>query len=266
MLWKEALGFFGIGDEGIITCVGAGGKSSLLMSLAAQWRQEGKRFLLTTTTKMFYYQVDDFAPFFCGDYNKGAAMALDTMNERGYAAWLWEETGGKIRGLPPAWIDSFYKEELLGRGSVSGKGRIIVEGDGARQKPLKIPGDDEPIVPRTSAVVLGVLGLQAWGEKFSPSLVHRFELVGPLLGKKEGEIIEEKDYAVLGGNQRGIFKGCPGKKILVLTGTKTVASGRQAMKAIGKEIEERRSGFLEGCILTKGFGKEMEPVELLRLK
>ena len=41
-----------------ICAVGAGGKTSLLYELAEDYRQEGKRVLLTTTTKMYLPEKD----------------------------------------------------------------------------------------------------------------------------------------------------------------------------------------------------------------
>lgn len=41
-----------------ICAVGAGGKTSLLYELAEEYRQEGKRVLLTTTTKMYLSEKD----------------------------------------------------------------------------------------------------------------------------------------------------------------------------------------------------------------
>ena len=55
----EALG---IHEKGIVTAVGAGGKSSLLFTLMEEWREAQIKHLLTTTTKMSFEQVAPYEP------------------------------------------------------------------------------------------------------------------------------------------------------------------------------------------------------------
>lgn len=41
---------------------------------------------------------------------------------------------------------------------------VLVEADGSRRLPVKVPGPNEPVVPKNSDMVLSVLGLSALGE------------------------------------------------------------------------------------------------------
>ncbi|MCR4441428.1 MAG: selenium cofactor biosynthesis protein YqeC [Peptococcaceae bacterium] len=244
----EALG---LEENSFLTCVGAGGKTSLLMTLGTEWQKEGRPFLLTATTKMFCWQVLDFYPVFCRDYERGSRQVRKFMSKHGCAAWFraWRET--KVDGLPPEWID-----ELIRTGFAA---NVLVEGDGARKKLLKVPAPHEPVIPSASNLVAGVLSLKAVGEEFSSRFVHRLEIAAELLGKKPGERIEAADLATLAAHPQGIFKGAGQKKVLVLAG-RDGENGSQA-EIIAEQLNSSPA-HIAACVVTEGYGKLMKPVEV----
>lgn len=253
MKMTEALG---LGDNSVLTCVGAGGKTSLLMTLGTEWQQEGRPFLLTATTKMFCWQVLDFYPVFCRDYERGSRQVRKFLAKHGCAAWFrnWRET--KVDGLPPEWIDGLVRAGLVAN--------VLVEGDGARRKLLKAPASHEPVIPTASNLVAGVLSLRAVGEELSAATVHRVEIAAKLLGKRCGAQIEAVDLATLAVHPQGIFKGTSQPRVLVLTG-RDPENGRQA-EAIAKLLKRLRSSpaDLVACVVTEGYGKQMRAVEVYR--
>lgn len=245
MKLSEALG---LGREGIYSCVGAGGKSSLLMSLSWELKDDGIPFLLSTTTKMFFRQIAGLAPVITADYERGSRYAARFLASRGYAAWVSRWRGGKVDGLPAGFLERIY---------YSGQARLIlVEGDGARRRLLKAPALHEPVVPASSCLTWGVLNLQALGQMLGPRLVHRLELVEQLLDKVEGDTVEPRDLAILAGHSRGIFQGTPGSRVLVLAG------GEGADPRLGRLIldEARALGQmkLDRCVLTVGQGRNVQ--------
>ncbi len=42
---------------------------------------------------------------------------------------------------------------------------VLVEADGSRRLPVKVPGPNEPVVPKNSDMVLCVLGLSSWAAR-----------------------------------------------------------------------------------------------------
>lgn len=252
MILSKALG---IKERGIITAVGAGGKSSLLMSLGTEWQERGSPFLLTTTTKMFFSQVRDYAPVLCRDYDRGRGFVLRFLQKYGYAAWFTGWRGTKVDGLPPEWVDRLFQSGIVPH--------VFVEGDGARRKLLKAPRPGEPVVSPGCDLVIGVLNLQALGRKLSPRIVHRLEKVAKLLGKKAGDVIEPEDLGILAGHEEGIFMGTGGRKVLVL------ASGSKAEKSVADRIMLKAKSLcaveISSCVLTEGYGKTMKPLEVLNI-
>lgn len=240
-------------ENGMITFVGAGGKSSLMRKLAMEWREQGRSFLLTTTTKMFYQQIIDFAPVFCDDYNRGLFYVEKNLNLFGYAGWFKEYYDNKVSGIPLDWIEKFSQTGLVSS--------ILIEGDGARQKLLKAPGDNEPIVSSQNKIVVGVLNLGAIGQELSPAIVHRLENVIPLIGKRPGEKIEPQDIAALACHKRGIFFNTYGERILALTNVescdiKTAEEIIEIIKNIGKSGIRR-------FVITKGYDMQVEPILII---
>lgn len=248
-LW-EALG---ITEKGILTCVGAGGKSSLLMSLGKELQGKRTPFLLTSTTKMFFQQVWDFAPVITRDEERGRISVGRFIQKYGYAAWFSRWYGTKVEGLPSSWIDGLFLSGYVPL--------ILVEGDGARQKLLKAPEIHEPVVPSQSTQVVGILNLRALGRLLSPELVHRPQRVMELLGKDMGDKIEVRDMALLAGHSQGIFQGSGGTRFLVLTGANGISPD------IGREILRQAQSLgqipIKACIMTTGFGQEMKPISVI---
>lgn len=59
---------------------------------------------------------------------------------------------------------------------------LLVEADGAKRKPLKVPAEHEPVIPEDTDMVIGIAGASAIGRTIKAGC-HRGELVGELLGK-----------------------------------------------------------------------------------
>lgn len=239
-----------ISKEGVITIVGAGGKTSLLLSLAAEFRQQKRVFLLTTTTKMFFNQVRGYFPVFTRDFECGRERVGKYLAKCGCAGLFrsWRET--KVDGIPPEWVDALYTSGLVRT--------ILVEGDGARRKLLKAPGENEPVIPLSTDMVVGVLSLKAVGQEFSPRIVHRAEIAAQILGKDFGDTLEYEDLGHLAGDARGIFGSARGKKALVLTGGE---KGLGVAEKVGKVVKNLGQIDLTCCLVTEGYGEGMKIVE-----
>jgi len=247
MLWSGALNVI---KPGIFSIVGAGGKTSLLHSLCREWKEEGNPFLLTSTTKMFLNQVEDFNPVLSQRYETGIEEVKRAITTHGLAAWFEKVRADKVVGISPHWVD-----RAVSSGAIS---TAFVEADGAQQRLIKAPGRHEPRVPLETTLTLGVLNINAIGLPLSERIVHRLEIVESILNKRRGQGIEARDLAVLAGAKTGIFSGCPGELVLVITG------GTEKNFGVWHEIV----GYLPGCneagisriVLAQGVGSYMKPV------
>ena len=127
----------------VVAVVGAGGKTSYIDRMAKRYAAEGKRVAVTTTTHRF----------------------LEGEQGQKQIRYVGAPQGEKY-GYPG---DRIY-DELCRDSDV-----LLVEADGARHRPLKIPGDGEPVIPRKVQKIVVMMGSMAIGRRFS-EVCHRSRL------------------------------------------------------------------------------------------
>lgn len=182
MLLKEALGLpF---SAHCVCAVGAGGKTSLLYALAEEYRREGKKVLLTTTTKMFLPEQD-------GILDASEREIIKKLEETGFAVAGMTLPQGKMGPFPKEIRDTVFSAADI----------VFVEADGAKRLPLKIPRDGEPVLPKECDFLVTVAGLSALDQPWR-EVCHRFSLVseqisGETVTPEEMVWLLEKRYGSL---------------------------------------------------------------------
>ena len=193
----------------LITFVGAGGKTTAIFNLARELRDKGKKVLVTTTTAIYYpyYEKCDciivldneLENIFQEKFSDGITVIGQKVTEE-----------DKLKGIECNLINQLFLEEAFDY--------ILVEGDGAKGKPIKVPADYEPVIPTLSTIVIAVIGLDAVGRSITNENVHRVHEFCEITEKKIDEIISEEDLALISINEKGLFKFDPveSKKFLFL--------------------------------------------------
>nr|WP_320145288.1 selenium cofactor biosynthesis protein YqeC [uncultured Anaeromusa sp.] len=197
-------------EKGIISLVGAGGKTSLALSLLAEAQAKQLPTVLTTTTKMHWKQLAQFRPIVADSAAETAGRLALRQTLGQTAAWIGGWLGEKAVGVEPEEVD--WLLELLPEAVV------LVEADGAKGCWLKAPSHHEPVVPQETAVTIGVLNIRALGKNLEGKFVYRLPEVCGVLGKEPGSCVELRDYALLAASPKGIFQHAHGRRILLLTG------------------------------------------------
>lgn len=241
-------------QPGMLACTGAGGKTSLVQTLARQGHACHFPVILSTTTKMYYHQVERYAPVISASYEDGAEQIAGRLASGEIAAWFASREGEKCTGLPPGWLDK------LARANPSCT--LLVEADGARGRLVKAPAEYEPIVPVSTAITVGILNLQALEQPLNEAVTHRPERVSLLLNKPLGTRLEPGDLAALAVHREGIFRNSRGLKVLLLAGADAVSCA--VAKSVLQQLHHRPSDICR-CILTVGYGENMQPVEVYDL-
>ena len=115
--------------------VGSGGKTTLLRKMADEYRSQGKKVFVTTTTHMFT-EPDTLI-------TDDAEKIIGELNEKGYVM-AGAGNGEKICALSQATFDRVcaYADEVL------------VEADGSRRLPLKYPNESEPVIPENTDEII----------------------------------------------------------------------------------------------------------------
>ena len=209
MLISEALS---LKEKSFISFVGAGGKSTLFNRLAEELLLKNKRIILTTTTKMFAWQLTPFMEKgrLIEGHNeetvrKSIKKCFSLENEGGRLVVIGEKIEDKgeekVSGPPPEWLDKWWEEGLLDF--------ILIEADGAAGRPVKAPASHEPVIPLSTTDLIGVIGIDALGLSLQEENVFRSEIFSQLTGLKLGEKIGIEALSLLICHPEGLFKGVP---------------------------------------------------------
>lgn len=136
---------------GMTAFVGAGGKTSAIFIVCRELRQRGFSVAVTTTTHMFPPPEEVFGPLLLSPSKDAVYRAAG----RGICA-----AGGRVdeRGK----LTEISVEELLFLQDHFDY--LLVEADGSRRLPCKMPGEKEPVIPKSAGAVVGVLGMSALGK------------------------------------------------------------------------------------------------------
>ena len=203
----EALGFADAASiPEIISFVGAGGKTTSMYRLAKELAGQGLRVLVTTTTHIQYPE-------------EGRTADIAHMNE------LHERIGeGEIlsvgrpvvsvsdAGIP---VKKLTMPDGLGDEAVMLQLRriadvILIEADGAKRKPLKVPGDWEPVLIPQTGLVIACAGLSSIGRTFEETC-FRFADYGAFLRRSAGDLVEPEDLSLILMDERGSRRGLNGR-------------------------------------------------------
>ena len=149
---------FDIKKGDIITITGAGGKTSLMFSLARELSTLG-RVLVTTTTKIFTPKIDEYEELILPNHKtKGLAKNIFIYGEK--------IENNKLHSLSYDKIFDLKKDFDY----------ILIEGDGAKEKKIKAWNNTEPCIPSFSTKVIGIINLDILDLKLEENNIHRFEL------------------------------------------------------------------------------------------
>ncbi|SCZ76638.1 selenium cofactor biosynthesis protein YqeC [Acidaminobacter hydrogenoformans] len=183
----------------VISLCGAGGKTSALFDLAADYKvlDSNLKIAVLTTTRMMLEKPPRIDHFLSVETLEevGTLKAGITMVARGMDAQ------GKIYGFEPDEVDLWISRS---RNMVA-----LIEADGANKRPLKAPRAGEPRFPGKTQVAIGVLGADAFDVPASGENVHRLPLFLELTGLSEGSAVTAEAIVKLISSKNGLFKDCP---------------------------------------------------------
>ena len=137
----------------VVAFIGAGGKTSLMVSLGYELAEAGWRVLATTTTQIAQEQLALFPGSLPA--NADARSISQALSDKQFVFLRDQVNGGKVYGPAPEWtrqmLDSVDSDILL------------VEADNAGGLPFKAPLAGEPRIPPETSLVVAVASLKALG-------------------------------------------------------------------------------------------------------
>lgn len=144
----------------IVGITGSGGKTSLMFLFAEELSKIGK-VLVTTTTKIFEPNVDQYENFMLTDSNKilkGNNLNIDIIG-------LKIENGKLLS--PDENVVLKLKSEY---------DYILYEGDGSKRKMMKFWNENEPCIIKGTSIIIGVGNIKITGKDFNEENVHRYNM------------------------------------------------------------------------------------------
>lgn len=187
----------------VISLVGGGGKTSLMFAMARELAQDSNRVITTTTTKTFTPLPSQTQKLIVEkDEEKLLERLLQQIDNYTHITLASEKfDSGKLIGINPKLVTRLAEIEKISC--------IIIEADGAANKPLKAPKATEPVIPDNTSLVIPVVGVDALGCRLTEEKVFRPEIAAELLEVPIGEVMTAGLIACLITHPRGITKGSP---------------------------------------------------------
>ena len=237
---------FDIETGGVISLVGAGGKTSLMFGLAHELARRGARVLTTTTTKIARPAVDQSAQVIVS--SSVAAILRHARRWGGHGGHLTaaaaEDPGErrKLTGLSPEQVGELWLAAVFDY--------ILVEADGAARRPLKAPAAHEPVIPGSSTLVVGVAGLTAIGRPLNAENVFRPERYARLTGLAPEAPVTPRSVALAFLATDGICKGRPpGCRQAVFLNRADTPQRLDAGRDIARRLTATASGALIDTVI-----------------
>lgn len=198
----DLAGALDLGDRGLVSFVGAGGKKTAMARLVEEGRAT-RRIAYTTTTHM--------PPPDLGLVVGEPAVARKTLEQRlaveNPLALAREQIENperveeKVKGFEPGVLDSLYEAGVADW--------ILVKADGARMREFKAPDVDEPAIPQRSTLVVPVVSVDAVDRVLNEEVVHRPERVATVASVAIGDVITPSVVGAVLASESGGCKNVP---------------------------------------------------------
>ena len=251
---------FGIGDKEVVSLVGGGGKTTVMFRLAEELAEEGKRVVTTTTTRIFADQIA-LAPqhIVATDPEQAVRDVRDALREQKHVLVIGPGNPaepGKAPGVAPELVDW-----IAGLDEVD---VVIDEADGSRMRPLKAPGEHEPVIPSSTTLLVPVAGVDAIGAPLDDEHVHRAALAAALAGVPPGTIVDARILAnIIAGAEGGLKNRPPHARVIPLINKAANVAQLLSGREIARELL-RSSVAIEAVAIGAARTPSMPVAELHR--
>jgi len=248
----EALG---LQHSRLISLCGAGGKTTLMFTLAREFVAAGERVLITTTTKIARDEADRWPSFAATTQEQVMQHVRELLPENGPgrsgAVLAYSRVGGdgfRLVGYAPELVD-----ELAQAGRFD---RILVEADGSARKPLKAPAAHEPVIPSATAALVIVAGVNGLGLPLNEDNLFRAEIWSRLSGLALGAPISAESLGRNVMHAEGLARGCPAhaRRTLFLNQADTPerhAKAKRVAEFLAETSTNTVARVVIGCLLPK---------------
>ena len=180
----------------IISLVGGGGKTTIMYELAEYFAKQGRKVVVLTTTHIWLPREKDGTDSVAQEY-------ATTQEE---LEFLWQQgLYGIIGSLEPCTGKLVTPAQELLEAALQACDIALIEADGAKQMPCKLPAEHEPVLLESSDIVIAVAGLDALGKSLEEGC-FRWQLGRELFASSCNLLLDEAKLAQILLSEQGSRK------------------------------------------------------------
>lgn len=185
-----------------ISIVGAGGKTSIMYTLANELKTSGK-VITTTTTRIRKPNEAQSEKLLLESDMQNVLENIESSFKGHQHITLAKEitTEGKLMGYTPETFDLLQSLHC----------HVINEADGAYNKSIKAPKRYEPVIPKTTNLTIAVIGADALGKPLNKKIAFRLGKMKKVTGLEKNDTLTPEAVSNLIFHQKGSFKNSPDK-------------------------------------------------------
>ena len=124
---------------------------------------------------------------------------------------------------------------------------MLIEADGAKHHPVKVPAEWEPVIPACADIVISVIGLDCLGQPIRQS-AYRMERTSKFLKKSLEAPITEEDIVKIATSICGLFKDVEERIYRVYLNKSDVLSEKTPAEYIVEELEKKHTVAAYGSL------------------
>jgi len=186
----------------IVALVGAGGKTTTMYAIGSEARKCGWKVVLTTTTRIFHPGEREGLELVI---EADPVRLLVAIKEKLAQFPLLVAGAGLSRENKLVGIEQDVVAMLL----QCGADLVVVEADGAAQKPFKAPRESEPVIPDSASLVVPVVGIDCLGRPLNEKYTHRPEHITRLTGLSAGAPVTGETVSAVLLHKHGYRRDIP---------------------------------------------------------
>jgi len=235
-------------DIRVIALVGAGGKTSLMYSLARETLALGRTVVTTTTTKIHRPENSESPCLLLVDSHPGIAGLSPSLMTFGHVtvAGSYLARQNKLQGIGDDVVDVCARKADM----------VVVEADGASRRPIKAPEHWEPVIPRSANLVIPVVGLDCIGRPATRENVFRLERFADVTGVHVGCTITPAAVGHLLAHPAGALMGVPPDvPVRPFLNKQDQLEDLRAIDEIARIIDKQAKGRIDTIVVGSLFGK-----------
>ncbi|MGM9570058.1 MAG: selenium cofactor biosynthesis protein YqeC [Phascolarctobacterium sp.] len=180
----------------IISLVGGGGKTTIMYELAKYFARQQRKVVVLTTTHIWLPKAQDGTTTVAQEY-VGTLQELEHLWQQGCYGVIGSLEAGTGKLIAPA-------QELLDA-ALQACDVALIEADGAKQMPCKLPAEHEPVLLKDSDIVIAVAGLDALGKSLAEGC-FRWQLGRELFASSCDLLLDEAKLAQILLSEQGSRK------------------------------------------------------------